>query len=315
MPGQGMRMIAANDLANDLLWYDAVRRMLPRARAGQVEVRFFYWGYAERHADNPVHRHSFYEVCYVAARTGRFYSGGRWHDVGPGDVFIARPGVAHQILSCGREMELYWVAYDWDGVDGARDDLSRLFQCVARSERVVARDDGRLAQIWPGLRSVARPEDAGAEHQVKCLAASVIVGICQLFCPPAQPAAASGATDRESAPIRRAVAYIHENLRSPLSVAAVSGAVNLSERHFCRLFSRRMGCSFVQYVHRVRLETARALLCATRDPVAQIAEAVGLPDVHYFTRLFTRAYGAPPSRYRLLPEQSVCDVRAFGSYL
>lgn len=299
-------------------WVDAILRVSPRVRIGEIELSFFYWGYAKNHPDNQLHRHSFYEVCYVSEGTGRFFHGGTWYGVGPGDVFIARPGISHQIVSDGDGMELYWVAYDWEMSRGMEDELFELFRNVARSERVVSRDDGRLANVWSTLQIAAACRDEpGAACQLECLMSSIVVSIGQLLCP--KPALVSGAAretvDRESGLIRQAVLYIHANLSKHLTIAEVSRHVNVSPRHFCRLFSQYMGCTFVQYLHHLRLDTARALLCDPTRSIQQVAERVGLPDVHYFTRLFTRAVGVPPSRYRVQPEAYGPKTPEPGVYL
>jgi YesN/AraC family two-component response regulator len=33
-------------------------------------------------------------------------------------------------------------------------------------------------------------------------------------------------------------------------------------------------------------------------PIKEIAENVGVPDIHYFTKMFKRTYHLPPARYR-----------------
>jgi AraC-like DNA-binding protein/quercetin dioxygenase-like cupin family protein len=301
----------------DETWVGAIQRVTPCARVGEVELSFFYWGYAKNHPDNQPHRHSFYEVCYVSGGTGRFFHGGAWHGVRPGDVFIARPGFVHQIVSDGEGMELYWVAYSWETAGGQESELSELFRNLARSSRLVAHDDGRLANVWPTLRITARQEEPGTACQLECLMSSIVVSIGQLLCP--KPSLASviqrDVVDRESGLIRQAVLYIHANLAEHLTIAEVSRHVNVSPRHFCRLFNHYMGCTFVQYLHHLRLDMARTLLCDPGRSIQQVAERVGLPDVHYFTRLFTRAVGVPPSRYRIHPEEYGRGSPAPGIYL
>jgi transcriptional regulator GlxA family with amidase domain len=59
-----------------------------------------------------------------------------------------------------------------------------------------------------------------------------------------------------------------------------------------------VGVRPLEYLLRRRLERAQDLLLTSRAPVKQVAAEVGLPDAAYFTRVFTRRYGAAPSAYR-----------------
>ena len=53
---------------------------------------------------------------------------------------------------------------------------------------------------------------------------------------------------------------------------------------------------------RVRLREARRLLTTTSASVKQIAFQVGFEDPLYFSRLFRRRFGTPPSNLRSVPD-------------
>jgi len=72
----------------------------------------------------------------------------------------------------------------------------------------------------------------------------------------------------------------------------------LSLVHFRRSFRRRLGMPPGQFLQAVRLERAAEALRAGNDPVKRIADSVGIPDVLYFTRLFSRRFRMAPAAYR-----------------
>jgi YesN/AraC family two-component response regulator len=51
-----------------------------------------------------------------------------------------------------------------------------------------------------------------------------------------------------------------------------------------------------------RIERARQLLQSDRQPIADIAEQVGIMDYNYFTKVFKKEFGVPPSVFRRLCE-------------
>jgi transcriptional regulator GlxA family with amidase domain len=72
----------------------------------------------------------------------------------------------------------------------------------------------------------------------------------------------------------------------------------MSKASFAREFRRYTGCTFTEFLNRVRLDHARRLLLTSADSVATIAYAAGFSNLSHFNRLFRRTYGHPPSADR-----------------
>jgi AraC-like DNA-binding protein len=68
-------------------------------------------------------------------------------------------------------------------------------------------------------------------------------------------------------------------------------------QHVNRIFRRALGVTPLQYLARLRMERAAALLGEGRLTVAAVARAIGLDDPYYFSRLFREHFGCSPSQY------------------
>ena len=97
--------------------------------------------------------------------------------------------------------------------------------------------------------------------------------------------------------IQRALLYINENYAEPLTLSDVAGQIHISACYLSDLFSRIVGCRFVEYLTRLRLEKAYAML-TSRATIAEAAAACGFGTVSNFTRAFRRFYGIAPSVLR-----------------
>ena len=64
--------------------------------------------------------------------------------------------------------------------------------------------------------------------------------------------------------LRKALAYIHDNLGEDLSLDAMASEAAMSRFHFVRAFTRLRGKTPLQYVIHQRMELAKVLLRATR---------------------------------------------------
>ena len=93
-------------------------------------------------------------------------------------------------------------------------------------------------------------------------------------------------------------AYIKAHLTEKLSLDEVAEHVYLSKSYFCRIIKDELGCTFTEYVNRLRVERSKILLTGTGMPIAEIACAVGFDDQSYFNRIFKKQTGIAPGSYR-----------------
>ena len=64
------------------------------------------------------------------------------------------------------------------------------------------------------------------------------------------------------------------------------------------MFKRQTGHSPLAYFNLLKVQTACRLLTSTDMKVNQICHKVGIDDCYYFTRMFTKAMGLSPRKYR-----------------
>jgi two-component system response regulator YesN len=98
--------------------------------------------------------------------------------------------------------------------------------------------------------------------------------------------------------LQRARDFILAHYTEGLSLEEVAGQVALSPTYFSRIFKQAMGCTFVEYLTRVRLEEARHLLRTTTLSLAEISYAVGYQSPNYFSEVFKTVEGVTASAYR-----------------
>ena len=98
--------------------------------------------------------------------------------------------------------------------------------------------------------------------------------------------------------VARATQYMHEHLAAPLSIEQVAEVVCLSPRHFTRRFKSATGESPLNYLQKVRIQSAKELLENSLANIEKITRDVGYEDSSTFRRLFRRHTGLSPREYR-----------------
>ena len=98
--------------------------------------------------------------------------------------------------------------------------------------------------------------------------------------------------------LNRVIDYIERNLDKELTLEELANVSCFSRFHFNRVFSSLMGETLFQFIQRLRLEKAAALLCSDRKrSILEIALICGYSSPAAFSKSFKRFYGKSPTEW------------------
>ena len=92
--------------------------------------------------------------------------------------------------------------------------------------------------------------------------------------------------------------FVQAHVEDSINLDQVVRHVHVSRFYFCKLFKKATGMTFTEYVSRVRIEKAKALL---GDPSRRISEVVfeaGFGSIPRFNSVFKQQVGMAPTEYR-----------------
>jgi transcriptional regulator GlxA family with amidase domain len=98
--------------------------------------------------------------------------------------------------------------------------------------------------------------------------------------------------------IGQALALIQHQPDEPWTVESLANHVSLSRSAFSAKFKQLVGQSPMQYVTRVRLTKAAALLRTNSATLAEVATSIGYDSEVAFSKAFRRYFGIAPGAYR-----------------
>jgi AraC-like DNA-binding protein len=256
---------------------------------------------------NQPHTHSFVEVCYAYTGRGRFRVGDAVHSVRAGDLFAARPGEVHQVVSSVDDpLAVYFWGYSLApgsaSVDRGddRDELTELLAAFRAGGDAVTHDAGDVPGTIDLLTSEVARRSAGYRTAVDGLVRTLLIETARRFVgsPPSRSAAPAEPDDRDALLVRRMRRFLEDNYGRAVTVSDVAAEVHLSPRHAARVFRRGTGRTVMEQLRQLRLERASELLLDRSLSIKEVARSCGYPDVRYFTTTFRRAAGAPPGAFR-----------------
>lgn len=88
--------------------------------------------------------------------------------------------------------------------------------------------------------------------------------------------------------------------REDVSVQSICAAVGLDRTYLYRIFKEITGDTIQQYISRLRLSRARYFLAGSDLAYSEVAYYCGYASEQYFSMIFKKNFGMPPSAYRKL---------------
>ena len=135
------------------------------------------------------------------------------------------------------------------------------------------------------LRRLSREERAACAGMLEVLADSVRHrGLIQT----------AGETD-----LQRLERFLDAHYMDKLTLASVPAQLHIGRTRLCALAKQLSGGqTLFHMIAQRRIARAKELLIQSDRPISAVAEAVGISDYNYFSKVFRNAVGATPSEFR-----------------
>ncbi|MFA5687928.1 MAG: AraC family transcriptional regulator [Kiritimatiellales bacterium] len=91
--------------------------------------------------------------------------------------------------------------------------------------------------------------------------------------------------------------YIEQNFQTLTGIEQIATACHIDKAYLCRLFKRYADETPLQFLTRLKMNRAAALLLRPEVLIKQVAEKSGYSDPCHFSRVFKRIYDIPPETF------------------
>ncbi|MFK5922226.1 MAG: AraC family transcriptional regulator [Verrucomicrobiota bacterium] len=109
-----------------------------------------------------------------------------------------------------------------------------------------------------------------------------------------------------------AIEYMSKNYAESVAINMLARLCSYSERHFMRIFKRRMKMSARNFLEQVRMFHAIDAIRHSNQSIAEIAINCGFYDHSSFVKAFKRFAGSTPLRYRREYQGQLKDERGMA---
>lgn len=229
-----------------------------------------------------------YLIHLVVAGKGVFQVGGASFHLQEGDLFLVKP---NQLNTYAADATDPWEYY-WVGFNGAC--ANKLVQQTPFTDHHPLHHCKDPQSVREALYNIYLSR--GTEPQQEAL----MTGYLYLFMAQLMKEARDTMPNPGSSSsqyVLAAIKYIQFNYSHDISVDDIAKAVGVSRSHLYRVFMANVGQSPIDYLTGYRISEACSLLKNAHLSIAEIAVSVGFFDQFYFSRVFKKVKGVPPSKY------------------
>ena len=107
-----------------------------------------------------------------------------------------------------------------------------------------------------------------------------------------------GQKQHEDETVKEAQSYIEENMEKKISIKELSATFAVGRRNFDRRFIKATGNTPLEYLQRVKIESAKRAFETSRKTINEVMYEVGYSDVKAFREVFRKITGMSPVEYR-----------------
>jgi AraC-like DNA-binding protein len=250
-----------------------------------------------------LHWHESFEIIDMLTGRALFHIESHPYEAVAGDLLIVPAGGLHT----GYSMEDGPIEYVAIVFDGSL--LSRLHPDPIYEKYIVpyldgtallpvkiAADDAEGESVRKLIREVTEEferRDAAYQLIIKHKMELLFALLSRRFLP---PTFTEKRATRNAESFKPLIKHIEKHYDEPLSIEQAARMVNLNPFYFCKIFKKLTGRTFVDYVNGHRMNEAERMLHHTDMNVTEIAERIGCGNANYFTKLYKKYKGMPPSQ-------------------
>ncbi len=226
---------------------------------------------------------SFIDLTYVFSGYGTYLVNGTRYTCGPGDLIcIPRGGMRQGWIDPAQPMSLYASNLQLTNLAGQHVALP-----FAPFTRIGLRDE--ILALYQDIHTAWVRQRPGYRMLVRALLLQILHHYLTILYTPEN-------CQHTNAHVQKALSLLHAHFAEKISVASLARRVGLNASYFGTLFKVETGSTVQDYRNRLRADYAENLLVSGGLTIKEVAVRCGFDDAFYFSKVFKRYKGVPPSR-------------------
>ena len=264
--------------------------------------------YAERViSKKPIglHWHNFIEMDYIDGGNGYQILNGLERPIAPGTLTVLSSSDFHYYRP--DDASGFFSVFSFHLSEDFADDMNEFFAQLCGHQFDFA-DSETAVQLLSEFKLLFEEYFASRKEREK-MVRNIIERIAITTC---RASGGPGAGKERKTRIYPEILYIDKNFRQPLKQTETAQRFGFSPTYFSKIFKKRYGLTFQDYLLEKRLQWAHSLIRSTNIQITRICYEAGFNSHTYFCRCFKARYGVSPLEMRAGKTKSEFDISEAG---
>ena len=229
---------------------------------------------------------SLFKMYCVACGRGQLHTAWKVHKLKKGDVFFTFPARDFRIEG---ENDFAYMYISFLGVRA-----NKILDSFAINDKnCVFTGTASLSEFWKNAINIAS-DPMGTISEGVLLYTFGVLG--------ARFEEKQGQSEKGVQSINVIKKYVDDNFSDEdFSLEKISKALNYNPKYISQLFKKKMSVGINEYLNTVRIQSACTMIEQGTTSVSDIAMRCGFSDAQYFSKVFKRKMGIPPTEYMKKP--------------
>jgi AraC-like DNA-binding protein len=270
-----------------------------------VKIRIIDFCRAERpfiHADRIL---DFNVFIYIVSGYMKIWENGKEYVVREKHAFFLKKGLHHLGKSEIPEGTTWYYMHFYDGQDFENSRPMNDYNALTFSGEFSAEDYNQYIQL-PKLLEVNNPKlierklnslcqlyKSSDDFRIAFLSYGAMEVFFDLYI---QERNRTGA-DKADIIIRKVISFLENNISKKVNSKDISSYIGMNYNYIGSLFKQKTGMSIQSYHTKIRINEAAGLLRSSCLNVSEVSDRMGFSDPLYFSHVFRKVTGYPPSEY------------------
>jgi AraC-like DNA-binding protein len=244
--------------------------------------------------DSPCNWHKNIEVIYITNGEGYIRYGTQQYEICAGDLIIINSGAIHHLYS-KTGFDYYCLIIDDEFCENNGVDVEKYeFKKITKDEETV-RVFLEAAELLKSEIIKKNTDDILAVPVLRRAILSLIIELCDKHIDNAGDNEKKN--DRAEAHVKKALSYINENFKNPITLEELAEHVGITKYHLSREFKKYTGETIFTYTNILRCRNAEVCILDGMN-VSDAAYASGFETMSYFSCTYKKLMGVNPSKVK-----------------
>ena len=277
-------------------------------------MRYYYsaqvfsddYGFAIRSvtSDAPtyIHTHDYIEFEFIVSGTGKYRVDNSEFNLRRGDIFLLDEEHTHCILcdNVSKYFTLYFTKDYLKSVFPFEDQSLNAYNAFFENDYypLISFDDHYIIKVENILQNLLN-EYSSKKKEYKGYIVALLSELFLEMWRTKKTFSNNPSKHNSQVIMPRITDYIDAHCFEPITLAKIAKLYNFNQSYLGRVFKKKNGISFNDYVKEKRMSQIVFLLTTSSIPVDEIIRDSGYTNKTFFFKEFKKRYGCTPAEYRL----------------